>query len=121
MFIAAPGGVLAALEDAGDAIGSFAPAPPSAERLWLALGFAYMTVIAGICAVVSLDVVRYRALLLVLVAGKAASSLAALAFYVFDSHVFAYLLNYVVDGALAAIAVLLWWLAGRVGEPAAPS
>jgi hypothetical protein len=121
LFIATPGSVLNTLGDLGDALGSFAPAPPSAEKLWLALGFAYMTVITGVCAVVSLDVVRYRPLLLVLAVGKAASSLAALGFYIFDSHVFAYLLNYVVDGVLVAIALLLWWLAGRVGEPAAPS
>jgi hypothetical protein len=57
----------------------------------------------------------------VLAAGKAASALAGLGAYLFDDDVFAYLLNFVVDGSLVAVALLLWALAGRVGEPAAPS
>ncbi len=121
LFIATPDGVLDALADFGNTIGNFANPPASSEKLWLALGFAYMVVITGICAVVSLDVVRYRPLLLVLAAGKAASSLAALGFYAFDDNVFAYLLNFIVDGVLVSVALFLWWLVGRVGEPAAPS
>jgi hypothetical protein len=123
LFIAAPDGTLGALDDFGDwlPLGGFEPAPETAEQLWLALGFAYMTVITGICLVVSTDVVRYRPLLLVLAAGKAASSLAALGFYLFDADVFAYLLNFLVDGFLVVVALWLWSLAGRIGEPAAPS
>jgi hypothetical protein len=120
LFIAAPDGVLGALTDLGDAIGSFAEAPETSEQLWLALGFAYMVAIAGICLVAQADVVRYRPLLLVLAAGKTASSLASLGFYAFDADVFAYLLNFLVDGFLALLAVWLWSLAGRVGRPAAP-
>jgi hypothetical protein len=123
LFIVAPDSTLGALDDFGDwlQLGSFEPAPETAEQLWLALGFAYMTVITGICLVVSMDVVRYRPLLLVLAAGKAASSLAALGFYLFDADVFAYLLNFLVDGFLVVVALWLWSLAGRIGEPAAPS
>ena len=79
-----------------------------------------MVVIAGICAVAQADVVRYRPLLLVLAAGKTASSLTTGAFYLFDSHVFIYLLNFLVDGFLAILALWLWSLIGRVGRPAAP-
>ena len=121
LFIAAPDGVLDAITDLGDEIGDFTPAPETVEQFWLGLGFAYMVVIAGICLVVSLDVVRYRPLLLVLAAGKAASSLSTLGFYLFDADVFAYLLNFLVDGFLVGVALLLWSLAGRIGEPAAPS
>ena len=121
LFIAAPDGVLSVLDDVGDAFGEFAPAPETAEQLWLALGFAYMTVIAGICFVAASDVIRYRPLLLVLAAGKAASSLAALGFFLFDEDVFAYLLNFLVDGFLVGVVLLLWSVAGRVGAPAAPS
>jgi len=121
LFIATPDGVLDAITDLGDGIGSFTPAPETVEQFWLALGFAYMVVIAGICLVTQLDVVRYRQLLLVLAAGKTASSLAALGFYLFDSHVFIYLLNFLVDGALVGVSLLLWSVAGRIGEPAAPS
>jgi hypothetical protein len=121
LFLVAPDGTLGVLDDLGEwlPLGGFAPAPETAEQLWLALGFAYMTVITGICVVVSMDIVRYRPLLLVLAAGKAASSLTALGFYLFDSDVFAYLLNFLVDGFLVGVALLLWSLAGRVGDPAA--
>jgi hypothetical protein len=121
LFLIAPDGTLSVLDDFGDwlPLGGFAPAPETAEQLWLALGFAYMTVITGICLVVSTDVVRYRPLLLVLAAGKAASSLAALGFYLFDADVFAYVLNFLVDGFLVGVALVLWSLAGRVGDPAA--
>ena len=75
-----------------------------------------MVVIAGICLVAQADVVRYRPLLLVLAAGKTASSLAALGFYLFDQDVFIYLLNFLVDGFLAlrrAVALV----ARRAGSP----
>lgn len=121
LFIITPDGVLGTLDDLGDALGDFTPAPETAEQLWLALGFAYMTVITGICLVVQADVVRYRPLLLVLAAGKAASSLAALGFYLFDAGVFAYLLNFLVDGFLVGAALLLWSVAGRVAAPVAPT
>ena len=56
------------------------PRPPTQEYLWLSLGFAYMVVITGICLIAQSDVVRYRPLLLLLAAGKAASSLTSLVF-----------------------------------------
>jgi hypothetical protein len=120
LFIAAPNGVLDVISDLGGSIGSFSRAPHSTEQLWLALAFAYMVVIALVCLVAQADVVRYRALLLVLAAGKTASSLAALGFYLFDRDVFAYLLNFLVDGFLALAALWLWSLAGKVGRPADP-
>ena len=121
LFIAAPNGVLSVIDDVGGWFGSFAAAPDTVEKFWLALGFAYMVVITGICLVVQTDVVRYRPLLLVLAAGKTASSLAALGFYLFDDDVFIYLLNFLVDGSLVLISLWLYGIAGRIGEPAAPS
>ena len=120
LFIAVPNGVLDVISDLGDEIGSFTTAPETVEKLWLALAFAYMVVITGICLVVQTDVLRYRPLLLVLAAGKTASSLAALGFYLFDSDVFIYLLNFLVDGFLALLTLWLWSLAGRVDRPTAP-
>ena len=120
LFIAVPNGVLDTISDLGDSIGSFPRAPHGTEQLWLALGFAYMVVITGICLVAQADVVRYRPFLLVLAAGKTASSLASLGFFVFDQDVFIYLLNFLVDGFLALAALWLWALAGRVARPAAP-
>ena len=75
-----------------------------------------MVVITGICLVAQADVVRYRPLLLVLAAGKTASSLGSLAFFLIDEHVFIYLLNFLVDGFLALLALWLW-VAGRPRRP----
>jgi hypothetical protein len=119
LFIATPDGVLGFLDDAGDALGSFSPAPETDQKFWLALGFAYMVVIAGLSWVIAGDPVRHRPLLLVLAAGKAASSLSAGAFFVFDDDVFAYLANFVVDLSLVGVALWCWALAGRA-EGAAP-
>jgi hypothetical protein len=108
LFIITPNGVLGRIDDVGDWIGSFSTAPQSDEKLWLALAFAYMTVITGIAWLVSTDVGRYRPFLLVLAAGKAASSLAAGAFYFFHDDVFIYLLNFLVDGSLVLIVLGCW-------------
>jgi hypothetical protein len=114
LFIAVPSGVLDVISDVGGWVGNSTRAPHTQEDLWLALAFAYMVVIAGICLVAQADVVRYRPLLLVLAAGKTASSLGSLAFFLIDERVFIYLLNFLVDGFLALLALWLWSLAGRV-------
>jgi hypothetical protein len=120
LFIAVPSGVLDTISDLGDSLGGFTRAPHGTEQLWLALGFAYMVVITAICVVAQADVVRYRPFILVLAAGKTASSLASLGFYLFDQHVFIYLLNFLVDGFLALTALWLWALAGRIGRQPSP-
>jgi hypothetical protein len=120
LFIAVPNGVLDTISDLGDSLGGFTRAPHGSEELWLALAFAYMVVITGICLVAQADVVRYRPLLLVLAAGKTASSLGSLGFYLFDQDVFIYLLKFLVDGFLALAALWLWSLVGRVDRPTAP-
>ena len=117
-FIASPDGTLARITELGHHFGFHTPAPKTEERLWLSLGFAYMVVITGLALVAQADVARYRPMLLVLAAGKAASSITSLVFFVQDD-VFAYLLNGIVDGSLVFASLLLWSLAGRV-EAAAP-
>ena len=114
LFIAVPNGVLDTISDLGDEIGGFSRAPHGTEQLWLALGFSYMVVITGLCLVAQADVVRYRPLLLLLAAGKTASSLTSLGFYLFEEDVFAYLLNFLVDGSLVLVALWLWSLIGRI-------
>jgi nitric oxide reductase large subunit len=120
LFIAVPSGVLDVISDVGEWFGNETRAPHTQEDLWLALSFAYMVVITGICLVAQMDVVRYRPLLLVLAAGKTVSSLGSLAFFLIDEHVFIYLLNFLVDGFLALLSLWLFSLAGRIGRPAAP-
>jgi nitric oxide reductase large subunit len=120
LFIAVPSGVLDTISDLGELLGNNTRAPHTQEDLWLALAFAYMVVITGICVVAQMDVVRYRPLLVVLAVGKTASSLGSLAFFLFDEHVFIYLLNFLVDGFLALLALWLFSLAGRIERSAAP-
>ena len=55
-----------------------------------------------------------------LAAGKTASSLGSLAFFLIDEHVFIYLLNFLVNGSLALLALWLWSLSGRVERSPAP-
>ena len=123
LFIAFPDGVVDTIDDVGDWFGDFSNGPDTDQKMWLGLAFAYMTVITGIALLVSTDVVRYRPLLLVLAAGKAASSLSTGAYFFFDDDVFIYLLNFLVDGSLVLTALWCWSLAGRVeaaGRAAAP-
>ena len=120
LFVAVPSGVLDVISDLGEWLGNDTRAVHTDQQLWLALAFAYMVVIAGICLVVQADVVRYRPLLLVLAAGKTASSLATLAFFIVDEPFFILLLNFLVDGFLALLSLSLWVLAGRIGRPVDP-
>jgi nitric oxide reductase large subunit len=120
LFLAVPSGVLDVISDLGEWLGNETRAPHTQEYLWLALAFAYMVVITAVSLLAATDVVRYRALLLVLVAGKTASSLASLAFFLIQDQVFIYLLNFLVDGFLALFSLWLWVLAGRIGRPAEP-
>jgi hypothetical protein len=121
LFLVTPDGTIGRLDDVGDWLGSFPNGPPSEEKFWLALGFAYMVVITGLAWVISTDPARYRPMLLVLAAGKTASSLAAAAFYVFHREVFIYLANFVVDLSLVFVALGCWALLGRIeAEARAP-
>jgi hypothetical protein len=117
-FIAWPDGTLARITELGHHFGFHTPAPKTDERLWLSLGFAYMVVITFLALIAASDVARFRPMILALAAGKAASSITSLIFFIEDD-VFAYLLNGIVDGSLVFASLLLWSLAGRV-EAAAP-
>jgi hypothetical protein len=117
LFLAVPDTIIDDLNDLGDSLGGFNDSPETGSRLWLALSFAYMMVIAAICAVTQADVIRYRPFIGVLVVAKVTSSLAALGFYLFEDDAFAYLVGFIVDAPLALLAVWLWSLVGRIGRP----
>jgi choline dehydrogenase-like flavoprotein len=117
LYLALPSPTLDVLSDVGELFGDDIRAPHTQEYMWLSLGFAYMAVITGICLIAQADVVRYRPLLLLLAAGKAASSLTSLAFFLLQDQVFAYLLGFLVDGSLIVLSLWLWALVGRVDRP----
>ena len=117
LYLVVPTPTLNVISDVGEIFGFDSRAPHTQEFMWLSLGFAYMAVITGICLIAQADVVRYRPLLLLLAAGKAASSLTSLAFFVIQDQVFTYLLGFLVDGSLILLALWLWTLVGRIDRP----
>ena len=114
LYLFVPTPTLDVITDVGEIVGFNTRAPHTQEFMWLSLGFAYMAVITGICLIAQADVVRYRPLILLLAAGKAASSLTSLSFFLIQDQVFAYLLGFLVDGSLILLALWLWALVGRI-------
>ncbi len=120
LYLLVPSPTLDVISDVGEIFGFDGRAPHTQEFMWLSLGFAYMAVITGICLIAQADVVRYRPLILLLAAGKAASSLTSLAFFAIQGQVFTYLLGFLVDGSLILLALWLWSLVGRIDRPFEP-
>ena len=119
LFIAVPSGVLDVISDVGEWFGNDTRAPHTQEYLWLALGLRlhgrdHRHLPARRRPTSSAT----APLLLVLAAGKTASSLGSLAFFLIQEQVFIYLLNFLVDGFLALLALWLW-VAGRPDRPPA--
>jgi hypothetical protein len=114
LFLLVPDAVLETMDRVGALLGRFEPPTLTGQPMWLGLAFAYMVVITGLALVAQADVGRYRPLLLVLAAGKAASSLTAGAFFLLDERSFVLLANFAVDAGLMAAALWCWRLAGRV-------
>ena len=83
-FILDPDGTILRIDATGGSLGDYSSAPLTGDKLWLALSFAYMMVIAALAWMVQKDVVKNRQLILVLFLAKATSSLAALYFFLFD-------------------------------------
>ncbi|MBS1893480.1 MAG: hypothetical protein JST59_19440, partial [Actinobacteria bacterium] len=114
LYLFLPTPTLDVISDVGEILGNHNRAPHTQEYMWLSLGFAYMAVITGICLIAQADVVRFRPLILLLAAGKAASSLTSLAFFLIQGQVFTYLLGFLVDGSLILLSIWLWTLVGRI-------
>jgi choline dehydrogenase-like flavoprotein len=114
LYLVVPTPTLDVISDVGELLGNHTRAPHTQEFMWLSLGFAYMAVITGICLIAQADVVRYRPLILLLAAGKTASSLTSLSFFLIQDQVFAYLLGFLVDGSLILLSLWLWTLVGRI-------
>src|SRR3954451_4863554 len=89
-FIAWPDGTLDRITELGHHFGFHTPAPQTDERLWLSLGLTQMNVILFLAWIASMDVVRYRPMILALASGKAASSITSLIFFS-EYYVVAYL------------------------------
>src|SRR2546421_4531698 len=81
LFISTPDGVIEALDDVGDWFGGVVAGPPTEEKFWLALAFAYMVGVTGPAAGLSTHVRRLPPVLPVPAAREAPSSVAAGPFF----------------------------------------
>lgn len=113
-FALAPDATIRNLDAAGAWFGDFAPTPATGARLWLALAVAYMVLVTLFAWLAQRDLARARPYLALLFAGKASSSLGALAAYHSVAPTFPYLANFLVDGAIAAGVAVIWVAAPRL-------
>lgn len=114
-FLLTPNVTVASLNAAGEWFGNFTPAPTSELRLWLSLAVGYMVLVAALAYVAQRDLRRHRNLVALLALGKGTTSLVALLYYVSSADAFAYLANFLVDGAIALIAVAIWLVIPSLG------
>jgi hypothetical protein len=118
IFLLCPDGTVATINAAGALFRIFPPAPRSELRFWLSLAVSYMALVTVLAAMIQRNPLRYRHLMPVLAAGKFCSSFTCLLFFVFSSPTFLYLLNFLVDGSITALALGCYaWLA--LSEPTA--
>lgn len=117
-MVLAPDGLLSGLNLVGSRLGGFVEHPPTGGHFWVSLAFAYMTCVAGLAWFTWRDPRAYRPMFLVLGAGKTASSLTCLVYFLFGHRVFVYLLNFLTDFPIVLVAFGFYaWLAPR--EPKA--
>lgn len=118
LFFCFPDATIATLNAVGRPVG-FPPAPASALRFWLSLAVAYMVLVTLLAAEIA-RAPRARAHLMpILAAGKAASSLTCLGYFVGSSPAFVYLLNALVDGSLALVVLGAWAVVWATDDAAA--
>jgi hypothetical protein len=106
-FLVFPGLTVHMLNQAGAEIGL--PALPTGNaQFWVGLAVAYMVLVTSFCweatrtREISDQAVRF------LLTGKAASALVSLVYFAIALHAFAFLANFVVDGAIFAVTYLLY-------------
>ena len=100
-FYLLPGRVTASLNQ-GARVTGLDESPVDADNLWVVLAGAYMALITGISWRAAEDPVRHRDLVRFLMLGKAASSFGALGYFLFHRRTYAFLANFVLDGAILA-------------------
>jgi len=103
IFLLAPNGTVRFINSVGAVLRVFPPAPESELRFWLSLGFGYMVMVTILAARIAANPRRQRSLMPILAAGKLASSLTCVLFFVFSRPAFLYLLNALVDGSIVLV------------------
>ncbi|MFN2463870.1 MAG: hypothetical protein ABR573_08225 [Candidatus Dormibacteria bacterium] len=102
-FYLLPGMITSNLNRGARAVG-LEESPVDADNLWIVLAGSYMALITVLCvdAGWTEDTRHRRTLARYLVAGKTASSLGALGYFAFRRRTYAFLANFLLDGAIAA-------------------
>jgi hypothetical protein len=108
MFVLTPDELVRDLDAFGAVLGDFAPTPHSELRFWVSLAFAYMVLVTMLAWIAQRDLRRYRHLLPILAAGKAASSLSCLLYYGLSLAAFPYLANFLIDGSITLVVLWIW-------------
>ena len=117
IFFCFPDGTIRVMNTVGGWLGNFTPATPSALRFWLSLGTGYMALVTALAYLAQRDLRGRRELLLLLALGKATSSLTCWGYYVYSSPAFIYLANFLVDGSIAVIALIIWLVIPSLRAP----
>jgi hypothetical protein len=117
LFMTFPDGTIRVLNAVGSPLG-FPPAPASALRFWLSLGLAYMVLVTLLAASIAKDPRGRAALMPILAAGKATSSLTCLGYFLLSMPAFVYFLNFLVDGSIAVTVLGGWAVVSLSGEQA---
>ena len=98
-FYLLPGQVTRSLNRGAERV-HLAASPVDADNLWVVLAMAYMVLITSISQQAASDPLRRQDLVRLLVRGKAASSLGALGYFVVRRRSYAFLVNFILDGAI---------------------
>ena len=88
LFFLIPDSVVAFTNAVGRMLGDFSEGPVTGFRLWLSLGTSYMVLVSALAYLIQKDLHGNRRLILVLAAGKGASSRTSLFFYIFSLDAF---------------------------------
>lgn len=107
-FYLLPANVTASMNQ-GARLSHLEESPVDADNLWIVLAMAYMALITAISARAarSEDRSLREELVGYLMIGKVASSLGALGYFVFKRRSYAFLVNFLLDGGIAAVTYRL--------------
>jgi hypothetical protein len=100
-FYLAPGLVTTSLNRQGARLGMEA-SPVEGESTWIVLAVAYMVLVTVITNDAAEDPLGRQSQVRYLIAGKSASSLGSLGYFLLKRRSFAFLANFLLDGAIAA-------------------
>jgi uncharacterized protein (DUF362 family) len=113
IFALVPGLILKVINFLGKLTPGLPEIPISTEKFWLSLAFSMMMTITCLSYMVYINVRKNKNYTIPVLIAKAASSLSALAFFLFSARYFAYLAIFLLDGAIFWLTLFLYVLANQ--------